>query len=89
MRVQSPKKRMMQRENVTRTWRKKSTYVEEEVDRKTTEENGRCDSFKLSPLANRLDTNVSFYWRFLRLNCSCSAALNENQVAKEKYCATI
>ena len=51
--------------------------------------NGRCESIKLSPSANRLDTNFYFYWSFLRLNCSCSAALNEKQVAKQKYCATI
>ena len=43
--------------------------------RENTGKNGRCESIKLSPFANRLDTNFSFYWSFLRLNCSCSAAL--------------
>ena len=59
----------------TRLEKKKNAYVEEEVERKTTGENGRCESIKLSPLSNRLDTNFSFYWSFLRPNCSCSAAL--------------
>ena len=80
MRVQLPKKRIMQRENVTQTWnespvakekgyanlrRKRDTNVEksayvhtvEEVERKTTGKNGRCESTKLSPLANQSHEN--------------------------------
>ena len=76
MRVQSPKKRIVQREKVTQTWKKeKSAYVEEEVERKTTRNIKRHESTDLSLLARRLDTNFYFYWSFLRLNCSCSAAL--------------
>ena len=79
MRVQSPKKRIVQREKVTQTWKKeKSAYVEEEeeeVERKTTGNIRRRESTELSLLASRLDTNFYFYWSFLRLNCSCSAAL--------------
>ena len=75
MRVQSPKKRIMRREHVTQIWKKeKSTYVEE-VERKTTGNIGRRESTELSLLASRLDTNFYFYGSFLRLNCSCSAAL--------------
>ena len=78
MRVQSPKKRIVQREKVTQTWKKeKSAYVEEEeeVERKTTGNIRRRESIELSLLASRLDTNFYFHWSFLRLNCSCSAAL--------------
>ena len=48
---------------------------DEEIERKTTGNIRRRESTELSPLASRLDTNFYFYWSFLRLNCSCSAAL--------------
>ena len=57
MRVQSPKKRIMQREHVTHTWKKEKSAYEEEVERKTTGNIRRRESTELSLLASRLDTN--------------------------------
>ena len=59
----------------TRLEKKKNAYVEEEVERKTTGNIKRHENTELSLLAGRLDTNFYFYWSFLRLKCTCPAAL--------------
>ena len=70
--IQSPKKRVihMDKKTMTQTWGKRETLMYKTKSKeKLPIKNGRCESIKLSPFANRLDTNFSLYWSFLGLNC--------------------